>query len=336
MALYPGKLAYMGIALQGASTTPVTPRKFLPIKDIDFNTVPDHTYVTEYRNKMESSRAPIRSGIDTTGSISAYAYPDVFIYTLWGAMGTAVTTTPATTTPQIYSHLLSVNSTDIPSWTILEGLSTLSFYAYPQSKVKTWKMSLKGGEPLTIDVDYVGSAMARTANVTPAYQTVTPQPAFTFAHAGAKIEGSITTLIQEMDLTIERSTEAIKTMNNSLDATYVYPQDFKASGNLKMFFDSETEFNRFQGLPAATTPVMQTTATPVKLDLYLISNSITGTYMNAVTMTFPEVYYDKMDFKRASDGYVGINFDFTAAYNESAGYSMTATLQNAISPVTPT
>ena len=332
MALYPGKLAYCGIALQGASTTPVTPRKYLPVKDIDFNTVPDHTYVTEYRNKMESSRAPIRSGIDTTGSLSAYAYPDILTYTLWGAMGAATTTTPAA---NVYKHALSVNPSDIPSWTMHQGLSTLSFYSYPQSKVKTWKMSLKGGEPLTVDVDYVSSAMARSATITPTYQTTTPPRAFTFADASAKIETVATTLIQEMDLTIERETEAIKTMNASLDATYIYPQDFKASGNLKMFFDSETEFNRFQGLPAATTPIMQNAATPIRLDIYLIGSAVSATYLQAVTLTFPEVYYDKMDFKRASDGYVGINFDFTAAYNETAGYSMTAEIQNGVTLVTP-
>lgn len=333
MALYPGKLAYAGIALQPLAATPVTPKKYLPVKDIDFNSVPKQDYLTEYRNKMESSRAPIRSGIDTTGSMTLYGYPEPFLYTLWGACGAATTTSPAA---NVYIHTITPASSDIPGWTMTQGLSTLPLYMYPNAKVKTWKLSMKSGEPITIDVDYVALAVQRTNNITPTYQTVTPPPAYTFGNAYAYIEGGASTLIQEMDLTIERETQAIKTMNGSLDATYIYPQDFKATGNLKMFYDSETEYNRFQGLPASTTPSLQNTATPIGLKVVFISNPVSATYNHAVTMEFPEIYYDKMDFKRATDGYVGINFDFTAAYNETAACSFKATMQNGVSLVTPT
>jgi len=332
MALYPGKLAYAGIALQPQTATPVTPKKYIPVKDINFDTQPKHTYITEYRNKMESSRAPIRTGVDTTGTMTLYAYPEPFLYTLWGACGAATTTSPAA---GVYIHTITPAPADVPAWTMTQGLKDLPLYMYPNAKTKSWKFSIKGGEPASIDVEYIANAVVRTNNVTPVYQTVTPPPAYTFANAAAYIEGSVSTLVQELALTIERNTAEVNTMAGSLDATYIYPQDFKASGNVKLFFDSETEYSRFMGLPASTTPSMQTTATPLALKFTMISVPVSATYNHAVTIEMPECYYDKIDFKRATDGYVGVAFDFTAAYNETAACSFKATMQNGVSLVTP-
>lgn len=333
MALYPGKLAYAGIALQGAGTTPVTPRKYIPVKDVNFDTQPMQDYMTEYRNKMESTRAPIRSGAESSGSLSAYAYPDVLMWSLWGAMGTVTTTTPAGAA-NVGIHAIYVNPNDVPNWTITQGLSTIPMFQYGDAKVKTCKLSLKSGEPLTIDSDYVSKGVQRYNNITPTYATP-QQPAFTFGNGTVYFDGSASTLAQEIDITLERETEAIRTMTGSLDPTYIYPQDFKASGNIKLFFDSETEYNRFLGTPTTGTPVMQSSATPLALKITFISTAITATLYNACTLEFPEVYYDKVDFKRATDGYVGIGFDFTAAYNDTLQYSMKATVQNSVTSVTP-
>ena len=68
MALYPGKLAYCGIALQGSSTTPVTPSRFLAVKAMDFSSQPHHTYTKEFRKSSQSTRKPVRDGVTTEGS----------------------------------------------------------------------------------------------------------------------------------------------------------------------------------------------------------------------------------------------------------------------------
>jgi hypothetical protein len=137
-----------------------------------------------------------------------------------------------------------------------------------------------------------------------------------------------------MDITFDRATQAVKTMNGSMDPTYILPTDFKASGNLKLFFDSEDEYNRFMGNPEAVTPNMQTSATPAELKLVLIGGLISSTYYQACTIVFPEVYYDKIDYKPASDTFVSIGFDFTAVYNDTAGYAAKAYIQSDLATIT--
>jgi hypothetical protein len=332
MSLYPGKLAYCGIALQGASTTPVTPAKYISIKDMDFGTKPNHTYVTEYRKTMQSSRPPIRDGKETEGNMEVYAYPGGggLEYLLFGAFGSCTTTPTGTTAKQ---HTFSVDDDDLPAWTITEGLSSLNTYSYPSCKVKDLKMTLKEKEPVTISASFVGKSVDRRyGEQTPSYST--PR-AFTFLDAYAYLDGNASTLVKEMDVTIDRGTEAVWTMDGSQDPTYILPTDCKVSGTLNMFFSSETEYNRFMGNPSATTPNMLDTATPAALKLVLIGDTIESTLTQAVTLIFPEVYYDSMKFKPANESYVEIGFDFTAVNNTSAGYSMSAVVQSSLATVTP-
>ena len=119
-------------------------------------------------------------------------------------------------------------------------------------------------------------------------------------------------------------------MNGSLDPTYILPTDFKASGNIKLFFDSELEYNRFMGDPTKVTPVMLSSATPAELKLVLKGSVITGNYYNAVTILFPEVYYDKIDYSPANDSFTSAGFDFTAVYNDTSKYSAIAYVQSGL------
>ena len=107
MALYSGKLAYCGIALQGSSTTPVTPSRFLSVKAMNFDSNPHHTYVKEFRKTMQSTRKPIRDGLTSEGSITIDAYPGGggLEHMFYGTFGAVTTTTPAA---DIYTHEIAV------------------------------------------------------------------------------------------------------------------------------------------------------------------------------------------------------------------------------------
>jgi hypothetical protein len=330
MALYPGKLAYCGIALQGSSTTPVTPSRFLAVKSMDFDSQPHHTYNNEFRKVAQSTRKPIRDGITTEGSMTIDAYPGGggLEHMLYATFGAVTTTTPAA---GVGNFQFEVDDDDLPPLTIHEGLSNLNTFNYPYSKVKTMKLTLKDQSPVELQMAFVSRSQDRRyGEFTPTYTT--PR-ALTFLDATAYIDGAASTLVQSMDITFDRATQAIKTMNGSMDPTYILPTDFKVNGNLKLFFDSETEHNRFMGNPSAVTPTMQTTVTPVNLKLVLTGGLISGAYYNAVTIVFPEAYYDKEDFKQANDSFTSIGFDFTAAYNDAAGYASKVYVQSGITTI---
>lgn len=322
-----GKLSYIGLGYQ-PNVTPVTPTLWISAQGGGFLTQPNHDYPKEFRKQMESTVKPMRVGQESTGSITTAAYPGGGLETILKAAFGTITTTPLITATA-WQHTYTVNQTDLPAYSVVEGLSNVTPDRYPFAKLKSLKIGLAEDQAVILDTEWLSKSVDRTLDeMTPSYAT---PAAFTYFDAGVSFDNVATTLVESLDMTIDRATEATKTMNASRDPTYILPTDFKTSGSMSLIFDGDAEYKRFLGSSTATS--MQSQATPVTLGITFTGPTITGTTPFKWVMSMQEVYYDSTSFDRLTDGTVKIGFDWTAAKPLTTTPSLTCYVWTTTSPV---
>jgi len=328
MVIYSGKLGYIGLGYQVNSASPVTPTMWISVTDANFDTQPTHDYPKEYRKQMESTVKPIRTGQESTGSMKMAAYPGGGLETMLNAAFGTVVTTPIITATA-WQHTYSINQSDIPAYSVVLGLGPTTPDRFPYAKLKTLKINLAEGKPVEMDTTWLSKGVDRSLDLfTPSYGTNT---AFTFLDAGVTLDGTPSTMVETMDITIDRATDSVKTMNASRDPTYIIPTDFKTTGTMTLLFDGDSEYKRFLGTSTATS--MQSSATPVTLGLNLSGGMISGTTPFKMVMSWPEAYYNKITFDPLTDSTVKIGFDWTAAKPLTATPSCSCYVWSTTSPV---
>lgn len=294
------------------------PTKFLSVgPESEFNY--KSALIADDKIRGLKERFPSAPGIkEGTGNLAAI---DVEAFSigdlLFGCLGGVSTAQPdATNSPTVYRHTFSrLNSLSMPSFTFFIDRG-LSKKRYPLSVFK--KLSLTGavdGKAM-VAADLLFKTEEAASPFTPTYGS--PKPLM-FFQTDFKIDGVSDLNIKSWSLHIDNGSVAHRTLNQSRDVKdIVSPGRFMIDGGFEIYFESETQRQKFLDVNSAA------------LDITLTGDIIEDAYKNQLEFILPEVRFSAYPFGNL-DNLLGAAVAFEADYNAAAGYSLQTLLTNSIS-----
>lgn len=302
----------------GAEATPTATGEILS-EDL---TMANNLIRPDYVNNVGEKFRTLLGNLDVGGQISFDLTPEGIMGWVLKAMFGEVSTSTVDT--GVYDHVYTP-STISPSYTI-EIDRQASVMRFLGCKASSMDISIAQGELLTCNVDWISQQPKIVASgETPNFSTLDP---FTAYDVEVTLNGTSYTIMESLNLTINREAEGKRTLNNQRYISGITQKMFDSSGSFTLEYDDDEQFQRALGNSSATTP--QKTQTANTLTITITSQEvITGSYKYTLTIEFPEVYYESADAPISGPNDRMIQtVNFFPQYSQSDGYGVQVTLRN--------
>ncbi|OGS32983.1 MAG: hypothetical protein A2218_10375 [Elusimicrobia bacterium RIFOXYA2_FULL_53_38] len=260
------------------------------------------------------SAAGIREGSGSLPAIDLEA--ETIGDLLLGCLGKVTTSQPdATNSPTVFQHIFKPdNRTQFPSFTYFVDRG-MGIKRYPLTVIK--KLTLAGA------VDGKGQVAAdvlfKTEETASAFAAVfgTPKPLM-FFQTEFKLDGTLNLDVKSWTLSIDNASAPYRTLSQSRDPRDIISSGrFAIEGGYEIYFETEANRQKFlDNLPQA-------------IDITLTGDIIEDAFKNKLQLTIPKAKYTAYAFGTL-EGLFGSAVAFKAEVDQVAGYSMQATLINAV------
>ncbi|MBI4063467.1 MAG: hypothetical protein HY401_04110 [Elusimicrobia bacterium] len=262
------------------------------------------------------SAAGIKEGAGSLPAIDLEA--DTIGDLLLGCLGKVTTTQPdATNSPTVFKHTFKPDGakTQFPSFTFFVDRA-LSVKRYPLTVIK--KLALSGA--VDGKAQAVADILFKTEESASAFTATfgTPKPLM-FFQTEIKLDGVLNQDVRSWSLAIDNVSRAHRTLSQSRDVRDIVSTGrFVIEGGYEIFF--ETEANRQKFLDSL----------PQALDIILTGDIIEDAFKYKLELSIPKAKYTAYPLG-AIEGLLGAAVTFQAELDPALGYSIMATLTNAMS-----
>lgn len=244
-----GMNGYVGLALESAWGTPITP----PTDYVEAfsESLALTTERFEVRNIINRFTQPddMKGTSTVAGDIVFAGHPESIGHFLHGAFGVASATEVlagflATTT---FTVTASDNGTNnpLPPYTLEIFRDVTSAQQYAGCQISALSLSGQPNQDLRVTASFIGKDMLNKATTTASFPS-SPVDPFAFDTASISIGGAATALVEEFNITINNNFEPVFTNNASRLAAKIRRTDFTQvdmTGTLA--FEDITDLNRF-------------------------------------------------------------------------------------------
>jgi len=260
------------------------------------------------------STSGIREGSGTLPAIDLEA--DTLGDLLYGCLGKVTTTLPdAINSPTVFQHAFRPdNRVQFPSFTYFVDRG-MGIKRYPLTVIK--KLTMAGA------VDGKGQVSAdilfKTEEPASAFSAVfgTPKPLM-FYQTEFKLDGVLNQDIKSWTLSIDNASALYRTLSQSRDPKDIISSGrFGIEGGYEIYFETEANRQKFlDNLPQA-------------IDIALTGDIIEDAFKNKLALSIPKAKYIAYAFGTL-EGLFGSAVSFQAEVDPALGYSLQATLTNAV------
>jgi len=305
---------YVALGKESSFGTEASPTRYIDLARESFGT--RHDWIIP---ELASARWPkyaLKGPIRVEGSLDMYVRPDNIGEVLLAALGSVNTSQPdATNAPSVYLHEFTP-ADSLPSYTI-HVVSEVTGRKFLGCVVRRLELTVAAGaELLGASLDVVGKEEQALTPGTPSFSTL---PFFSFADLVEFLVGGSAVSIKALSVRIE---------NDLVDDFYrlgdrklpeIPVRGLTVEGSFDVKFEDRTHLDRF--LNAEETSIKATFRGP----------EIEAGYYNELIIDLPRVVYTTAGANIDRREVMVEGVEFRALYDETAGYIVKISLQNAVS-----
>lgn len=309
-----GFRGFIGIAPETTWGTPVSPAKYL--ETLSENVTVNYDRFT-YRNidnkiSMQSDAAGI---MRVDGNISLAAFPDSVLYALRGSYNTV--STSVVLSGFLFEHNLYINTTDFSTnaaakpYTLQIFRDTSQMFIYSGATFSKVEFNYTPNQDVRMSLDVIGKAGTLGAYSSPTF-TTSPSKPFDFSTTEIKIDTVASTILNNINVSIDNNLNAVTTINNSNKIERIKrqgPQMIRVTGTME--FDDKAQYTKFINETETRVEITSTLASSYKL------------YAN-----FPKLIFTSFPTQTQGRDRLLIDFEAKARYSSSDGYAALFKLTN--------
>lgn len=314
------KRQWLGVATESApGTARTTPTLFHPCK-AKFSNKTKMVYLNEERGTRDGNYSRVSTVQASKGQIQGPWYNDTSPYFLIAFMGIDTPSQPnAGSDPTVWLHSLTLGDAN-STMPALDCWKSLDYATYVFSYTVVEKVQIKfaaDNKLLEADFDTQGQYGTKMSSPpTPTYSGLLPFAGYT---PTIQIDTVTNSDVEDMTITLDQKVTLFYSAAGSRQFVTAYfgERTAKLEGTLR--FDNDTFYNYF----------LTGQDTFHHWNVAFTGPLIAGTYHQSLTLDFPIVGFDDMEFETGKDN-VTVKFNATAMPGTTADSLMTAQVQNTI------
>lgn len=291
-----------------------SPSKFLPVSndsELNYSTV----LIPDEKVRGLKERFPMQPGVkEGSGTLNVDVEASTVGDLLLGGLGSVATTQPGGATSAYEHRFTRLNSLEMPSFTFFVD-RRLSAKRYPLTVFQKLAFSGAVDGKAALSTDLLFKTEEATTALAPNF--VAPKPLM-FFQTEFKIDGAKDIDVKNWALNIDNGSQGLRTLTCDRDVrNIVSPGMFIIDGGFEIYFESETQRDKFLNVDSAA------------INIVLTGDEIEPGFNNKLEFSLPQVKYDAYPFGDLDD-LLGAAVTFQAEYNDALGASMEAILTNEV------